>query len=150
MYAGNKEGSVDAHLQIQKMHSHGQFWSYGTLPDVCPSACCPPHRCGATRQTESCHAGIPPPTATARHVTGAIQWQKIQRHLKNSGNRKTREAHSDLIELAKVQRAIAVDRWADIFTVVTIFDQLQLPHAAHVGKPRLYLCHVQNLKRTCT
>lgn len=37
------------------------FACCGTLLDVCLSAFFPPHHCDATHQTQSCHAGTPPP-----------------------------------------------------------------------------------------
>lgn len=61
------------------------------------------------------------------------------------------EAHRDLVELSKIQSAVSVDGGPDVLAVLAVFDQLQLSNAAHVGEPRLDLCHVQNLegKRCC-
>lgn len=68
----------------------------------------------------------------------------------NSGQRPRNErgdvSHSDLVELAELQRAVAVDSRSDVLAVVAVFHRFQLTHAAHVGQARLDLCHVQHLQ----
>lgn len=56
-----------------------------------------------------------------------------------------RGTHSDLVELGEVQGAVVVDGGPDVLAVLGALHQLQLPHAAHVGQPRLDLRHVEHL-----
>lgn len=53
-----------------------------------------------------------------------------------------KKTHSNLVELAKVQCAVAVDGRPDVLAVIAVFDQLQLPHTADVSEPGLDLRHV--------
>lgn len=60
--------------------------------------------------------------------------------------RKRGDTHSDLVKLAKVECAIAVDGRSDVLAVFTVFDQFQLSDTANVRESGLDLRHVQDLE----
>jgi hypothetical protein len=57
------------------------------------------------------------------------------------------DTHTDLVEPAEVQGAVAVNRGSQVLTVTTALHHLQLPDTAYVGQACLNLGHVQHLPR---
>lgn len=57
-----------------------------------------------------------------------------------------KNTYSNFIKLAKLQCAIAIDGRPDVFTVLTVFNQLQLSDATNISKPRLDLGHIKDLE----
>lgn len=53
--------------------------------------------------------------------------------------------YTDFIKFPKFQGAVSVNGWPYILAVLAVLHHLQLPHAAHVCKPCLDLCHIQHL-----
>ena len=58
--------------------------------------------------------------------------------------------HGDLVELAEIQRAVAVDGRPDVLAVLAALHRLHLPHTADIGQPGLDLRHVQHLRHRHT
>ena len=51
----------------------------------------------------------------------------------------------DLVEISKLQGLVLINRRPNVLAVIRVFDLFKLPHAAHVGQPRLYIRQIGHL-----
>lgn len=128
---GSRQGS--GHLLGHSRHTPSSCSS-----PAGPAASSPAHRCDPRCQTLSGHAGTPPPAHTREPHDGNGSAGRPR-------GAASLDTHADLIKLAELQGAIAVNRRAQVLAVVAALHHLQLPDAAHVGQACLDLSHVQHL-----